>query len=123
MTLSAADLKRARELAAAAPPPGAELLGRLRAILAGAEPVQLPPGIGAATGALAAIPAPRAFAGEPCPNGCTEGHGRDKRPELIVRINPDPEHPDYGELSCPACWGYMGNDQRSAGRGPEREAG
>lgn len=43
MTLSAADLERARELAAAAPPPGAELLARLRAILAGAEPVQLPP--------------------------------------------------------------------------------
>ena len=32
MALSEADLQRARELAAAAPPPGAELLARLRAI-------------------------------------------------------------------------------------------
>ena len=35
MTLSTADIQRARELAAAAPMPGAELLAQLRLILAG----------------------------------------------------------------------------------------
>jgi hypothetical protein len=66
---------------------------------------------------------PRALAGDPCPNGCTSGYGRDKRPELIARSNPDPQHPDYGELSCPACWDYMGNDGQAALPGPGREAG
>jgi hypothetical protein len=42
VALSDADRRRARELAAAAPPPSAELIARLRAILAGAEPAQLP---------------------------------------------------------------------------------
>jgi hypothetical protein len=40
MALSEADLQRARAAAAAAPPLSAELIARLRAVLAGCPPVQ-----------------------------------------------------------------------------------
>jgi len=42
MPLSDADLERARQMAAAAPTPSAELLTRLRAILGGCVPAQAP---------------------------------------------------------------------------------
>ena len=41
--LSAADLDRARQLAAAAPPPSPELLARLRGLLSGAVPYRSAP--------------------------------------------------------------------------------
>lgn len=42
MTLSAADLQRARELAAAAPTPSAEVLQQLRQILSGSVAASAP---------------------------------------------------------------------------------
>ena len=42
MALTEADRERARELAAAAPPPSPELVTRLRAILAGCVPAKSP---------------------------------------------------------------------------------
>jgi hypothetical protein len=42
MALSEADLRRAREVAAQAPPPGPELLSRIRAILTGCTPAAVP---------------------------------------------------------------------------------
>jgi hypothetical protein len=43
MTLTDADLKRARQLAAAAPPPSPELLARLRGILSSCQPASVAP--------------------------------------------------------------------------------
>jgi hypothetical protein len=60
---------------------------------------------------------PRARAGELCPNGCTEGYGRDRRPVLIRHVVDfeTGEPIGDGELSCPYCWDYMGNDLAQMG--------
>jgi hypothetical protein len=42
MALTEADLERARELAAEAPPPSPELLNRIRATLTGCTPAPVP---------------------------------------------------------------------------------
>lgn len=62
----------------------------------------------------------RARAGDPCPDGCTTGYGREKRPVLVERavdspgmragLPPGEHQDDDGERWCPDCWGYMGNE-------------
>jgi hypothetical protein len=64
----------------------------------------------------------RADVGQPCPNGCTTGYGRDKQPVVIERaidspgfregLEPGVEPEDDGERWCPQCWDYMGNAKK-----------
>jgi hypothetical protein len=62
----------------------------------------------------------RANVGDECPNGCTAGYGTEEHPVLIEYAIDAPgavEGPEGqlldndGEMWCPACWDYMGNDQ------------
>jgi hypothetical protein len=61
--------------------------------------------------------------GDPCPNGCTEGIRPHKKPVLIRYALYEPgsvEGPDGtllptdGEMYCPHCGDYMGNDRSTA---------
>lgn len=51
--------------------------------------------------------------GDPCPNGCTSGVGREKTPTLLsvsqqVDENGNAVDDPDGSISCPDCWDFFG---------------